>query len=289
MWGAAITASTNVLRIEPDSGAPDVDVTLTVAPTTVPDWLPTGDGGAYDLLQNLEDALNTADVSNNYVVTLTAAWHITIAADSNFEIHWDDAATTIDPEILGWFADSADSAGANSYTSPAQSSLVWYPQQAVAQAQFPPVPHTMTLSHRTITGKRITRQIAYVAPSGHTRTFAEMLSSSSTHRGECSLRIEALDSQYVYESPTLNDSLDALVHWYAHASAGKWFAVFESNEQPGIASTTRGHWAVLHPDHMSTFGRIASRVQIATPVLYNVEFRYDVIPLADLAAGGATT
>ena len=295
MWGVPITTANRDLIVNFGAG----DVTAVLAITATIDGMPTGDGSTFDLLEMLKDALETADPSaDTYTVAfetdpvrgMTGKIVITNDSANTFEIKWPNVGTTIDPRWFGFF-DGLGSAGASTYTSRGRSILTWLPEVPFDRHNFEPRPINRTFQTESLDfSKIVTSRVASGSKTTRVRTFAAMAGFAATSfdvRGVGRLRVSSLDERLIFESETINDSNDALVHWWNHASQGKWFAVFDENASPGIAFDTHGNWARLQGQEIEGFTNIVLvRDDMASPVLYDVDFNYRIIARNDLAADG---
>jgi len=131
-----VVVSTGVndqIRIGEDTGGGVTNYTATLAAGT---YFVSGDDAATDLLKEIADAADAAGGSGTWVVALdgTADHKVSIKnSDYTWEILWDDAATTLDGELLGIddltasFGAAADTAVVTDY----QHKNGWYATQAI--------------------------------------------------------------------------------------------------------------------------------------------------------------
>lgn len=100
--------------------------TLTLGVAEGVDYFMAGDGEADDLVQILEDCLNTNGDGVTFVVTLEARSFIKVVADAAIDILWTDGLTTVDGALFGFDAD----ASGTSFYAPDQTQGVWIPGTA---------------------------------------------------------------------------------------------------------------------------------------------------------------
>lgn len=125
-WWTDLTAGTNAnIRVEEWSVGAWHPGTITLSTGR---WYASEDGGASDLIKEVEDEFNSdSPVGLTYAVSVGATGLVTISADGTFRLLLADALTTFDPLLLGFTAASYPPGGGTTVTSPGVSSLVWAP------------------------------------------------------------------------------------------------------------------------------------------------------------------
>jgi len=206
--------------------------------------------------------MTAADAGATYTVILDSttdplSGHVNISGDGgNFEIDWDNAATTVDPAWFGGrpaepFLSTASSAaydlsGAASYKSLNHSSLLWFPGEAFAS--YPPgydVPgRGLSFSSRSISGRYQTTRTIYRRGPTRARTYSEMLSSNwddlTGGRGSLTLlNLEEDQIGVVYSATDTDNFNSGIVGFWHHAMQGKWFVVWEDVSGASLAAADK--------------------------------------------------
>lgn len=314
MWGAEVTSANNAIWFQRTTGAPAHVATaasLSTAPgSDIPDFIPIGNGASYDLLASLAAALTAADGTDTYSVTLatdattgriTGAVRIENDAGNDFTLFWPNVATTARADWFGHYAAPTFVRTSPSYSNRSStsgvlqldrmSSLIWVAPEATALHLYEPNPTARVVGLRTISGRSHTRRIAVRAPSAFT-TLSEQITQKGTTGnqvgGRLFLEFDRLAVEQAHRtSPKFNRSLEP---WWDHASAGKWFLLFE--DQAKIAAGTGGDEKVLFcrlldETMREDYGAIVTQQSQASPRYFDARMTLESVDVNHLGAGGS--
>lgn len=128
-WGIRFAATSYVLRFTYNSITEDLTFPATGSLDPTQDYFMAGDGQADDLMQMLEDCLNSHSSGPSMNVPFTGAWKVRPANLITMQILWDHANTTLDKAIWGFEGDTASGVAASSENVPQG---LWRPQKAIA-------------------------------------------------------------------------------------------------------------------------------------------------------------
>ena len=313
MWGANVTSSNRAVRFQrtAGAGAGTFTASMSIAPTTFPEYIPAGNGAtAYDLWQNLADAMTTADgtaVQGVYTVTwesdsvtgMTGKVKITNSAGNDFTILWADALTTADPAWFGCtiasslsddtptYASTASSSGV--VTSRHTSSLWWGPQQAFWVHEYQASGIARVFQTESFDGSVIVTDRLMRKHDFPMRTTGQA-SDYSNVGGHVRVRVDLVEREYVYppHSDGSNDCNQNLLMWWAErASKGGWFLVAESNAAPGFSTSIKYRTCRLMRQQCESFEDIArQREDIASPQFWAIDVTLRAVAGSEIAAGG---
>lgn len=307
MWGPEIQAGVNdVVRFRRD--VTTYTATLTAAPASgnMPRFIPAGDGGAYDLWQNLADAMGTADAGDTYTVTWVAEGSASASKGitgivqidntlGGLTMLWSDPLTTADPAWFGGaphpdlFQDEsgvlADKAAVgNRVTSDYSSSLVWAPQKLKREQLQSPAPQSVT--NQTISldrTKHVTTKLAKRTPIMR-RKFTTIVNGDYDQAGGNAYidwtNLEGVRVEVANLDAGSEDVNQSLYPFFDHASGGGWFLVTENQEDPfsgtaGAGANTYGNFGLLTGEGLRDFTVLAQRARVS-PLLYTVRIDYVV-------------